>query len=122
MSIFQGFLTQQWAILAKSLRDGGMTSISDGNSLGKATSLPGGNFRPICSSFCRLEGAVNRSLTLAVTDLAHRRDDPRRIDDRCLFEVGGIGQRHVLVAHAQNRRVEVIETVFHADRHDFRGD
>jgi len=61
MSIFQGFLTQQWAILGKSLRDGRMASISNGNSLGKATSLPGGNFRPICSPFCRLDGVINRS-------------------------------------------------------------
>ena len=61
MSIFLGFLTKPWAILAKSLRDGGMTSISGGNSLGKATSLPGGNFRQICSSFGRLEGAGNGS-------------------------------------------------------------
>ena len=28
---------------------------------GGATSLPGGNFRPICSSFGRLEGAGNGS-------------------------------------------------------------
>jgi hypothetical protein len=61
MSIFQGFLTRQWAILTKSLRDGGMASISNGNPPGKATSLPGVNFRPICSPFRRLEGAANRS-------------------------------------------------------------
>jgi hypothetical protein len=57
MSIFRGFLTQQWAILAKSLRGAQMASTSDRNGLGKATSLPSGHFDPICSPFGRLEGA-----------------------------------------------------------------
>ena len=61
MAIFQTELTLRWAILAKSLRDDGMASISKPNPLGQATSLPGGNFLPICSPFRRLEGAVNRS-------------------------------------------------------------
>ena len=61
MSIFQTELTLRWAILAKSLRDGGMASISKRNSLGEATSLPGVNFLPICSPFRRLEGAANGS-------------------------------------------------------------
>jgi hypothetical protein len=53
MSIFQDFLTRKWAILAKSLRDAGMASISNRNGLGKADSLPGGPFGPICSPFRR---------------------------------------------------------------------
>jgi hypothetical protein len=40
MSISQGFLTKQWAILVKSRRDAGMASISCRYLLGKATSLP----------------------------------------------------------------------------------
>ena len=47
--------------LVKSLRDAGMASISNGNPLGKATSLPGAHFRPICSPFRRLEGVSNGS-------------------------------------------------------------
>jgi len=65
MSIFdlwsssaQGFPTRQWAILSKSLRDAGMASILAKPVLGKATSLPGGQLRPICSPFRRLDGAV----------------------------------------------------------------
>ena len=61
MSIFQDFPTKQWAILAKSLRDDGMASISKRNPLGQAISLPGVNFIPICSPFRRLEGAGNGS-------------------------------------------------------------
>jgi hypothetical protein len=57
MSIFRDFPTQQWAILAESLRDAGMASSSDKPALGKATSLPGGRLRPICSPFQRLDGA-----------------------------------------------------------------
>ncbi len=40
MQIFQDFSTQHWAILVKPLWDAGMASISDGNPLGKAMSLP----------------------------------------------------------------------------------
>jgi len=58
MSIFRAFLTQQWAILAKSLRDGGMASISNKPALEKATSLSGVRLRPICLPFRRLDGAV----------------------------------------------------------------
>ncbi|ALJ11771.1 hypothetical protein LH19_02720 [Sphingopyxis macrogoltabida] len=58
MSIFQDFSTKQWAILIKSLRDVQMASISARKPLGKATSLPGASFGPICSPFGRLDGAV----------------------------------------------------------------
>ncbi len=59
--LFQACPTRQRAILVKSLRDAGMASISTGHSLGKATSLPRANNRPICSPFRRLEGAINGS-------------------------------------------------------------
>ncbi|WP_237437590.1 hypothetical protein [Altericroceibacterium endophyticum] len=58
MSIFQDFLTQRWAILAKSLGDAEMASLSNQIALGKANSLPGGRFAPICSPFGHLDGAV----------------------------------------------------------------
>jgi hypothetical protein len=58
MSIFPDFSTKQWAILIKSLRDAQMVSISGRKPLGKATSLPGASFAPICSPFGRLDGAV----------------------------------------------------------------
>ncbi|HEX7750843.1 MAG TPA: hypothetical protein VF440_00425, partial [Novosphingobium sp.] len=45
------------AILIKSLRDAQMASISAKAALGKATSLPCGRLRPICSPFGRLDGA-----------------------------------------------------------------
>jgi len=67
IDIFPDFSTLREAILAKSALfaekwgDVGIASISDRNDLGKAISLPGGHFRPICSPFRRLEGAVNRS-------------------------------------------------------------
>src|SRR3546814_6818539 len=55
MSIFPDFSTKQWAILIKSLRDAQIASISDRKVLGKATSLPGAPFGPICSPFGRLD-------------------------------------------------------------------
>ncbi|MBS0253639.1 MAG: hypothetical protein JSS36_00130 [Proteobacteria bacterium] len=65
MSIFQLSLTRQWAILVKSLRDGGMASISGRSGLGNSTTIPGGHLGPICSPlagaelrFRRLDGAV----------------------------------------------------------------
>jgi hypothetical protein len=61
MSIFQTELTLRWALLAKSLQDGGMASSSIRSALGKATSLPGAPIGPICSPFRRLEGAVSGS-------------------------------------------------------------
>jgi hypothetical protein len=63
MSIFDDISTLGWAILAKSLRDVQMASISGQNTLGKATSLPGAHFGPICSPFGRLEGVGNGSVT-----------------------------------------------------------
>ncbi len=59
MSILQGFPTQQWAIFAKSLRDDQMASISNRNSLAKATSLRDANLGPICLPFERLGGGVS---------------------------------------------------------------
>jgi hypothetical protein len=59
MLIFQTELTWRWALLVKSLRDGGMASSSNRAALGKATSLPGARIGPCCSPFRRLEGAVN---------------------------------------------------------------
>ena len=41
--------------------DGKMASISNRNTLAKTSSLNGAHFRPICSPFYRLEGAVSRS-------------------------------------------------------------
>ena len=59
MSIFQGLLTQRWAILVKSLRDVQMASLSNPITLGKAISLPDGQFGPIGSPFGRLKGVSN---------------------------------------------------------------
>lgn len=56
--MFQAEPTRQWAILIKSRRDAGMASISNRKALGKATSLPGAPFGPICSPFGRRDGAV----------------------------------------------------------------
>ena len=48
MSIFQGISTPGWAILAKSLRDVQMASISNQRSLAGAISPCGAHFGPIC--------------------------------------------------------------------------
>jgi hypothetical protein len=40
MSISQGFLTRQWAILIKSLRDDRMASLSDRNELERQPAFP----------------------------------------------------------------------------------
>ena len=61
MPIFPDFLTKRWAILVKSLRDVQMASISNQIALGKAASLPRGQFGPICSPFERLDGVINGS-------------------------------------------------------------
>ena len=71
MSIFQDLSTLQlpvlsgWlasqpkgAILAKSLRDDQMASISNRKTLAQATSLHCAPFRPICSPFERLNDTV----------------------------------------------------------------
>jgi hypothetical protein len=58
MSIFQDFSTLVRAILAKSLRDDQMASISNRKPLAKATSLSGTPFHPICSPFGRLDRLV----------------------------------------------------------------
>jgi len=58
MSIFPAFLTKRWAVLAKSLRDVKMASISSKPALEEATSLSCGQLRPSCSPFWRLSGAI----------------------------------------------------------------
>src|SRR6185436_16676510 len=65
-----------------------MTSGGSGCSLGPAMGLPIGN------SF----GGRDH--------LGHRGQSE-------LFEIGGIGHRHVLAGHPRHRRVEIIEGVFH---------
>jgi len=58
MSIFQAVSTPQSAILAKSLRDAQMASISNRKTFAQAISLSSAPFDPICSPFERLGGAL----------------------------------------------------------------
>lgn len=58
MSVFQAVSTPQWAILAKSLGDAQMASISNRKPLAQATSLRGAPFGPTFSPFERLGGVV----------------------------------------------------------------
>src|SRR4051812_32454011 len=39
-----------------------------------------------------------------------------------LFQIGGIGHRHILARHPRHRRIEIIEGVLHDARRDFRTD
>ena len=65
--------------------------------------------------------AVSRSRSSrlsAIADGLHRLDDLGSLDERQLLEVGGIGERHVHVRHAQHRRVEIVEPFGHGDGDD----
>ena len=46
--------------------------------------------------------------SLNVADLLDRLDNARCVNQREFFKVCGIGQRHVLVADPQDRRIEVV--------------
>ena len=58
---FQASATPLRGQLVKSLRDTPMISISTKTALGKATSLPGGRFRPISSSLGCHDRVINGS-------------------------------------------------------------
>lgn len=69
-------------------------------------------------SFCSTTADRARARSVGVADPAHRGHDPCRVDQRQLFQIGRIGQRHIFVAYAQYRCIEVVETLLHADRHN----
>lgn len=58
MSIFQDFLTQEWAILAKSDRDAPMALLSQRKPLGMAISRPCVSFTAIAAPWGRLHRAA----------------------------------------------------------------
>ncbi len=58
MATFQDFLTQEWAILAKSRRDASMILLSLRNPLGKAASLACVTFEAIAAPLRRLDRVV----------------------------------------------------------------
>src|SRR5438309_1197574 len=63
-------------------------------------------------------GARARPSRLAVRHLARRGDDVLDLRHREAFEIGGIGQWHVLAGDLLARRVEPVDAFVHDDRRD----
>src|SRR6476660_4179459 len=59
---------------------------------------------------------------LPVTNGFRRLDHFSDRRQRELFQIGGVGHRHVLAANARDRRVEIVEGVLHDARRDLRPD
>src|SRR5215813_5816818 len=58
----------------------------------------------------------------AIRHFAGRGDDVLDLRHREAFEIGGVGQRHVLAGDALHRRVEPVEAFFHHHRRELRAD
>src|SRR3546814_8267546 len=58
----------------------------------------------------------------AIADGFGRRDDVVDGRQRQLFQIGGIGHRHVLAADPRHRRVEIVEGQFHHAGGNLRAD
>src|SRR5579872_4235095 len=58
----------------------------------------------------------------AITNGLRRLDDFGDRGERKLFQVGGVGHRHVLTGDARDRRVEVVERLLHHPRRDLGAD